>query len=202
MTGTPSSSAVTPCALPGPSTTRRRRQTHRNQSDNDQPPRPRRQHGYHPRSSHPHLSWPIRCTGSRTPTAPEARRWPGREGKVAGQAYAGSAGVPREAPRAGDAASNQIRQQHRDSDREHEPERHAEEAVECAPGDGLCVRGGLPREPPHRESCDGDGSRDTDEDVCHDDELVSSGTPQASLTSLLDHGSSIGSNNVILALSR
>jgi hypothetical protein len=56
-------------------------------------------------------------------------------------------------------------------------------------------RGGLPREPPHRESSDCDGSRDTDEDVCDDDEPVSSGTPQASLTSLLDHVSSIGSRH-------
>jgi hypothetical protein len=83
-----------------------------------------------PRASHRHLACPI---GSRTPTAPEARRWPGWEAKVAGLAYVRRARVPCEAPRAGDAASNQIRQQHRDSDGEHEPKRHAEEAVECPP---------------------------------------------------------------------
>jgi hypothetical protein len=60
-------------------------------------------------------------------------------------------------------------------------------------------RGGLPRESTHGQSCEGDGSRDTDVDVCDDDEPVSSGTPQASFTSLLDHVSSIGSHSVVLA---
>jgi hypothetical protein len=142
------------------------------------------------RSSHPHLSWPIRCAGSRTPTAPEARRRPRREGKLAGQAYAGSAGVPREAPRAGDAASNQIHKQHRHSDGEHEPKRHAEEAVECPPRGRVRESGGLPRESTHGQPCDGDGSRDTDEDVRDDYERMSSGALFASMTSLLDHVSS------------
>jgi hypothetical protein len=134
--------------------------------------------------------WPIRRAGSRTPAAPEARRWPGREGKLAGQAHAGSAGVPREAPRAGDAASNQIHKQHRYSDGEHEPKRHAEEAVECPPRGRVRERGGLPRESTHGQSCDGDGSRDTDEDVRDDYERMSSGALFASMTSLLDHVSS------------
>jgi hypothetical protein len=141
-----------------------------------------------PRASHRHLACPI---GSRTPTAPEARRWPGREGKLASQAYAGSAGVPREAPRAGDAASNQIRQHHRYSDGEHEPKRHAEEAVEGPPRGRVREGGGLPRESTHGESCDHDGSRHTDEDVGQQDQARSDGIPW-SLMSRRPHVPSIG----------
>ena len=122
-----------------------------------------------------------------------------RKGEIAGLADVRRAGVPREAPRAGDTASNQIRQHHRYSDGEHEPKRHAEEAVECAPGGRVREGGGLPRESTHGQTCDHDGSRDTDEDVGQDDQAGSDGIPWASLRSRRGHASSIGSSAAVLA---
>ena len=149
-----------------------------------------------PRASHHHLACPI---GSRAPPTPEIRRGARRKGKVAGLAYVRRAGVPREAPRAGDAASDQISQQHRYSDGEHEPERHAEEAVECPPRGRVRERGGLPRESTHGQSCDHDGSRDTDEDIGQEDQAISDGIPWPSLMSRHGHVLSIGSSAVVLA---
>jgi hypothetical protein len=122
-----------------------------------------------------------------------------RKGEIAGLADVRRAGVPREAPGAGDAASNQIRQHHRYSDSEHEPKRHAEEAVECPPRGRVRERGGLPRESTHGQSCDHDGSRDTDEDVGQENQAVSNGIPWPSLMSRRGHVPSIGSSAVVLA---
>jgi hypothetical protein len=137
--------------------------------------------------------------GSRAPTTPEVRRWAMWKGKVAGLAHVGRAGVPREAPRAGDAASSQIRQHHRYSDGEHEPKRHAEEAVESPPRGRVREGGGLPRESTHGQTCDHDGSRDTDEDVGQQDQAGSDGIPWVSLISRRGHALSIGSSAAVLA---
>jgi hypothetical protein len=59
--------------------------------------------------------------------------------------------------------------------------------------------GGLPRESTHGQTCDHDGSRDTDEDVGQQDQAGSDGIPWVLLMSRRGHALSIGPSAAVLA---